>query len=188
MSNDLGSLVTRSVEHIGTSANWFRRALGEQHVQVQRSSAIEGALNRLDIFRGLGEFGVQVPWPREDRYEFFAEAIGADFLTKTVHRGVLRGLCLPHERWRQFVGGDPIITCAGSASQERDRAWETVLVSPPRRSPPKSGSTSLTSRVRSKVFSSVSQQSFPIRRNALWSALELAQNRRSVNPCRVWWR
>jgi len=125
------ALVKHPLEAIGSSVSWFVSQLTARGIRLHDHSALAIALERLGIFRDAAiadhpfKFSVV-----DDAYEFFSDAMGADFLTKTVHRGVRAGLVLPDERWRHFAAGDPIITRPSKTiSRERDLTWEVVLAS-----------------------------------------------------------
>lgn len=69
-----------------------------------------------------------IPFGNHDEFvRLFVEGDGADFLSKTLHRGAMAGLALDRIRWKDLVCGNPIPTMKAAQSNERDRVWETVL-------------------------------------------------------------
>jgi hypothetical protein len=123
-----GTIFKWPLESLGASVSWFRAQLASAGVNLHPRSAMRLALERLDTLRGMAL--ANVPFRTQEReaaYDFFSDAIGADFLTKTLHRGVSSGLQLDRDRWHHCVAGDPIVTRPGSESDDRNRLWETVM-------------------------------------------------------------
>lgn len=122
-------IIINPLHAIGTSAAWFRQELDANDVALHKRSALEIALQRLDVYREAALAGHLFTFgTTEEAYAFFGEAVGADFLTKTVHRATQAGLVLDRSRWRCFVGGDPVVTKASQDdSRQRHLTWETII-------------------------------------------------------------
>jgi hypothetical protein len=123
-------LIARPLDHIGTSASWLRDRLAGESVRLHPDSRLALALGRLDDFRtrALREDTFKFP-STDSAYDFLADAIGADFLSKTLHAGAEAGFRLPPERWRHLASGSPVVTRPGPHSTERNLTWEVVIAS-----------------------------------------------------------
>lgn len=71
-------------------------------------------------------------WPASsfcEPYDFHAQWIGTEFVTKAIHRGKTLGIQLEGERWRAMASADPIITrpFKGKPQKERAVTVETVV-------------------------------------------------------------
>jgi hypothetical protein len=137
MANGLSSesemesgLILRSLDRIGTSADWFTARLDSNGIRLHPESVLQVGLSTLRDFRSKALAGTTLSFESaEQAYEYFSVAIGADFLTKALHWGGEAGLILPIERWKFLKSGDPFLTRPAPRSHERDRTWETVLAS-----------------------------------------------------------
>jgi hypothetical protein len=123
-------LISHPLDSIGTSASWLRNQLAEESVRVHPSSHLADALGRLDDFRERvlrhETFNFATT---ETAYDFVADAVGADFLSKAVHAGWEAGLRLPQTRWAHLASGNPILIKPGPHSTERNLVWELVIAS-----------------------------------------------------------
>lgn len=115
-------------EALGSSIPWFQDQFRSKGIEIDGGSALSRALCRLSRLKHLLDTGEADHFNTiEAAVESFAEGDGADFLSKTLHRGHLAGLALDHERWRHLVCGNPIPTVAAPSSRERNLTWESVL-------------------------------------------------------------
>lgn len=102
MSDD--ALTMLPLETIGTSVGWFKSQLEAQRIRLHEHASLAVALKRLDVLKEEALAGQSRKFSTaDDAYAFFAEAIGADFLTKTIHKGAEAGLVLGRDRWRHFT-------------------------------------------------------------------------------------
>jgi hypothetical protein len=113
---------------MAASVEWLREQLHTLGIAIHTDCGIAWSLRRLDIFQGMLATHANIQFGgRDNLVNFFIESDGADFLSKTLHRGTLAGLALDRTRWRHLVSGNPIPTMKATRSYERDRVWETVL-------------------------------------------------------------
>lgn len=123
-----GPLVKWPDGTMAASVEWLREQLQTLGIAIHSDCGLAWSLRRLDILQGMLETHVNIRFGGRDEFvNFFLESDGADFLSKTLHRGTLAGLSLDRMRWRHLVCGNPIPTMKATRSYERDRVWETVL-------------------------------------------------------------
>jgi hypothetical protein len=124
-----GKVTELPVSTIGTSVLWFRRHLESMGLPIPRFGPLDVGLERLGVLRDMAIAGAAFTFPRASHsaFEFFSEALGIDFLTKTLHRGVEAGLQIDRARWRHLVTDEPFIASRGKRGDGRDRLWETVV-------------------------------------------------------------
>jgi hypothetical protein len=123
-----GPLVKWPDGTMAASVEWLRKQLQTLGIAVHPNCGLAWSLRRLDVLQGMLATHANIPFGGRDEFvNFFIEGDGADFLSKTLHRGTLAGLALDRGRWRQLVCGNPIPTMKATQSNERDHVWETVL-------------------------------------------------------------
>jgi hypothetical protein len=124
-----GKVTELPVSTIGTSLPWFRQHLESMGLSIPRHGALDVGLEKLGVLRDMAIAGAAFTFPRASNaaFEFFSEALGIDFLTKTLHRGVEAGLAIDKARWRHLVTDEPFIASRGKRGDGRDRLWETVV-------------------------------------------------------------
>lgn len=123
-------ILRRPLESFGTSVEWLRGALTEAGVRLHPASALARALDDLGELRRKALEGALFSFKTtEEAYAFFANAEGADFLSKALHWGASSGLRLGARDWALLASGDPIVTKVGLHSTERNRTWELIIAS-----------------------------------------------------------
>ena len=127
-SDSIARLAKWPNDAVGSSIRWFRDQFQSLGIPIRADCALYAALVRLDELKGLLDMQIAKRFASlDDMVNFNAEADGADFLSKMLHRGTLAGLALDRRRWRHLVCGNPIPTMTAPSSLERNLAWETVL-------------------------------------------------------------
>jgi hypothetical protein len=128
--NEDGDLIERPLDVIGTSLAWLDARLQQKGIVVPAGSELAQARARTESYRQGALAGRSFKFPSpEDAFDFVADAVGADFLSKALHLGANCGLTLTDEQWKFLVKGDPILTRAGPDSQWRNWTWELVIAS-----------------------------------------------------------
>jgi hypothetical protein len=123
-------LMTRPLDRIGASRAWLTARLREAGIEVHPGSELARALGNLDDLRAKALRGELFRFSTTDAaYDFFASAVGADFLSKSLHWGFERGFRLDPRRWRDLASGDPIVTKVGVHSTQRNLTWEVIIAS-----------------------------------------------------------
>lgn len=117
-----------------TSAGWIRKRLEENEVRLHRGSRLDNALESLLVFDHKLRSGRLHREPLVassacEPFNTYAQWIGAELLTKAVHRGELRGLRFNRDRWQALAAADPIITRPFKGNPQKGRAitLETVI-------------------------------------------------------------
>ncbi len=120
-------VVSRGLDNIGTSESWLRGELARRGVRVHGTSRLAIALDRVRELRERSLAGDTFRFTTDEAYEFFADATGADFLSKSIRWAEECGFALPQERWDLLAKGDPILTKPGPDSTARNLTWESVI-------------------------------------------------------------
>jgi hypothetical protein len=97
-------MFTRSLEAFASSCGWFRGQLKQRGLTLRGHSALARGLDNLEAFRRDVVTDDRFRFDStEEAYDFGAEVYGADFLTKVIHWGHSRGLCLERSRYAAAV-------------------------------------------------------------------------------------
>jgi hypothetical protein len=113
---------------VGHHAEWLRQALRGRGVR-HGGSLTARALNRLERVKAFVDRGEPLPAEcLKNPTSYFADAYGADILSRVLHRGAerLRGF---DDHWRAMRAGDPIFTRAADHSKQRGLIWELFVAS-----------------------------------------------------------
>ncbi|MGO9836455.1 MAG: hypothetical protein ACLP1X_19815 [Polyangiaceae bacterium] len=122
--------MVRPLDRIGTSSAWLRDRLADAGARLHPASKLARALGNLDDLRGKALRNEVFSFRTTDAaYDFFASAVGADFLSKALHWGAECGFKLGVDRWRHLTSGNPIVTNLGAPSTERNLTWEVIIAS-----------------------------------------------------------
>ncbi len=121
-------MIGRPIEVIGTSSTWLRDRLRAEEVRIHPEARVARSLARLGELREGALRGDTFKFTSTDlAYDFVADAIGADFLSKALHAGWDAGFRFPRDRWLKLASGDPIVTKVGARSTERNLTWELLI-------------------------------------------------------------
>lgn len=128
--NPGNSILEHPAERAGASGEWLEAKLIKETLQIHSKSRLASGLSDLKQFRELARSKETLGRvPIKKQYDFYANAFGTDFLTKSLHWGSTVGLKVPQNRWSQLTSSNPIITTSGISTKPRNCTWETVIAS-----------------------------------------------------------
>jgi hypothetical protein len=120
-------LTVTSRTSTGVHARWFRTFLAEHGAALTPGCAFDGSLVTLDRFVGFMEAGRHPPMSVDESFCLAADAIGADFMTKAIHRTVAQTSSSFADFWPLFSTGDAVQVRPGKSSVARNRLWELLV-------------------------------------------------------------
>lgn len=126
------TLVRRPADYIGGSIPWLRHELAARGFAIPEASPLSRAFRRCaSLRRVIAQHGTYSCLTRKREFHWLADAFAADFLSKTIHRAVGRGLEIDVPFWRALgdAAADVLVTRRGPRSQSRDLVWELVIAS-----------------------------------------------------------
>lgn len=117
-----------ALDEIGTSATWLEAQIEEKVGPLNPSAGLAIGLRGLTEFRKQALADETFKFSTADEtYDYFMDAIGADFVSKALHWGWECGFRPPADKWELLRSGDPNVARPGVSSSARNQVWELVI-------------------------------------------------------------